>query len=73
MSALLVFDRLVENVCLKSENGIQLSPTIRQAAEVEGVLPLTYGVGTSPRNLFNLGKPDMQSSGISVLLYWLKQ
>ena len=36
----LVFGRLSnlgENVCLKPENGIQLSPILRQAAEVEGV------------------------------------
>ena len=29
-------------------------------------------MGTSPRNLYNLGKPDMPSGGISGLLYWLK-
>ena len=44
-----------------------LSTILRQAAEVDGVLPLTWG--TSPRNLFNLGKP---SGGISGLLYWPK-
>ena len=41
MSATLVFGGLGENVCLQPENGIQLSPIIRQAAEVKGVLPLT--------------------------------
>ena len=44
MSATLVFARLSnigENVCLKPEHEIQLSPILRQAAEVEGVLPLT--------------------------------
>ena len=73
MSATLVFRRRDENVCLKPENGIPLSPILRQAAEVEWVLPLTWGVGTSPSDLFNLGKPDMQSGGISGLLYRLKQ
>ena len=42
MSATLVFGRLSnlgENVCLKPENGIQISPILR-AAKVEGVLTL---------------------------------
>ena len=44
MYATLVFGRLSnlgENVCSKPDNGIQLSTVLRQAAEVEGVLPLT--------------------------------
>ena len=41
MSATLVFGRLGENVCVKPENGIQLSLIPRHATEVEGVLPLT--------------------------------
>ena len=36
-----VFGNLVENVCLKPENGFQLSLILRHAAEVGGVLPLT--------------------------------
>ena len=40
MSAALVFGRLGENACLEPEKGIPLSPILRQAAEVEGVLPL---------------------------------